>query len=119
MKPVPSPSPPPVVGVRAGLAAKWRAARSPYSQWKADRLDGGEAIVLQGWHLAEWRPDGVGPYQSVRVEVDGTLTPVRLVIEVCRRRGHDGVLVDVRSVIDYRPVGADGDTTDIVIRGSP
>jgi len=76
-------------------------------------------MVLQAWQLAEWRPDGVGPNQSIRVEVDGTLTPVRPVIEVCRRRGQDGVLVDVRSAVDYRPVGADGDTSDIVIRGSP
>lgn len=94
-------------GVRSDLVAYWRhAGRVTPQTVRADRLERGEVVVVQGWQLGPFRPSWVALYDTVRIESDGSLTAVRPVIEIVN---------GVRHAVDYLPVVAGGDRSDIVI----
>ena len=104
-------------GIRANLVAHWRHAangRVTPQTVRADRLERGEVVVVQGWQLGPFRPSRVPLYGCARVESDGSLTPVYPLIFV----GYHvigGVKYGERHAVDYEPVGADGDITEIRI----
>jgi len=104
-------------GIRADLVAHWRHTtngRVTPTTVRADRLERGEVVVVQSWQMGPFRPSGVPLYDTVRIEPDGSLTPVRPLMFYGRHR-IGAVTYGNRHAVDYVPVGADGDRSEIVL----
>jgi len=106
-------------GVRAALVAHyeaWAARLGGDAFGKLSSLKAGDPVVFQRWQIPDpWRSGAPGgPYDPVRVEPDGSLTVVRPLIFYGRHLIR-GTWYGNKHAVDYVPVGAGGDRSDIVI----